>query len=590
MADLSSGTITHPAADDLPRSCLVQHDTTQKMRDDTAEQDHPKPLPEGECVCPVVPLDRLCPQCRTIEFDTMANTTDSYTHEDENFFRGEATQDVNNNRVISNTMFEMNAMRGLEDFHLFQVCYGDYKSYSRQYPRKIIVIPSHKGPGFFGRHIDRDAVDLGAVCTQLQFCEKNHELCKPVHSASTASKYRDLGLRAIDVDSMTVVPIMWENDRYVALSYVWGSTHTNEEDRDCELPSRLPQVVQDAVVVTKSLGHRFLWVDRYCIPQTDMVARQQQIQAMGEIYLHSSLTITAAAGMDADYGLPGISTRRSKQDSIRVGQHCLLAFYPPIHELPTTKWASRGWTYQEGLLSTRRLIFTQSRVFFECREALFDEYCTAFNVEPSDAHWSSSYKDLFHAFRSFVPDREDEGEFFRQAAMRIGEFSQRELTYDGDALNAMAGVLSLYPDIAFCGLPVPRLLPVGCRLDRETDSLTLALAWTGSDQPGSTRRHAFPSWTWAGWKKCVYQGPTEPHPKYYFKFLVDTISVQFKDTAVDWEAGKRDIMARSRAGTLPMWLQISGWSFTSLEDPESQVEHCIIARDSSVAQTAVQTS
>ncbi len=31
-------------------------------------------------------------------------------------------------------------------------------------------------------------------------------------------------------------------------------------------------------------------------------------------------------------------------------------------------WSSRAWTYQEGLLSRRRLLFTESQVYFQCME------------------------------------------------------------------------------------------------------------------------------------------------------------------------------------------------------------------------------
>lgn len=38
-----------------------------------------------------------------------------------------------------------------------------------------------------------------------------------------------------------------------------------------------------------------------------------------------------------------------------------------------SKWATRGWTYQEGCLSRRRLIFTEKEVLFLCNKLLVKE-------------------------------------------------------------------------------------------------------------------------------------------------------------------------------------------------------------------------
>ncbi|TEY84258.1 hypothetical protein BOTCAL_0018g00350 [Botryotinia calthae] len=87
--------------------------------------------------------------------------------------------------------------------------------------------------------------------------------------------------------------------KYVALSYVWGGAHSTSTE--------VAAVVKDAIKVTVKLSIRFLWVDKYCIPQNDS-EKHRLIKCMNEIYAQAYVTIIAAAGKTAADGLPGIST------------------------------------------------------------------------------------------------------------------------------------------------------------------------------------------------------------------------------------------------------------------------------------------
>ncbi|KAH7321868.1 heterokaryon incompatibility, partial [Rhexocercosporidium sp. MPI-PUGE-AT-0058] len=144
---------------------------------------------------------------------------------------------------------------------------------------------------------------------------------------------------------------------YVALSYVWGRNHLADKDRESSAPSLLaaPKVIADSVDVVKLLGVRYLWVDRYCINQDDAYEKHDQICRMDDIYSDAQLTIIAGAGDDPELGLPGVNgTLRNPQSTCQVGNYTLvsslIATSASLHE---TACASRGWTYQEGLLSKR---------------------------------------------------------------------------------------------------------------------------------------------------------------------------------------------------------------------------------------------
>lgn len=71
--------------------------------------------------------------------------------------------------------------------------------------------------------------------------------------------------------------------------------------------------MSDALSVTKALGYRYLWVDKFCIDQTDENAKLEQIRHMDSVYECAELTIIAAAGADGSNGLPGVASRPRKQ-------------------------------------------------------------------------------------------------------------------------------------------------------------------------------------------------------------------------------------------------------------------------------------
>lgn len=51
-----------------------------------------------------------------------------------------------------------------------------------------------------------------------------------------------------------------------------------------------------------------------------------------------------------------------------VGQHIPYSTLPdPRLVISRSKWMSWGWTYQEAMLSRRRIIFTDNQVYFECQ-------------------------------------------------------------------------------------------------------------------------------------------------------------------------------------------------------------------------------
>ena len=101
---------------------------------------------------------------------------------------------------------------------------------------------------------------------------------------------------------------------------------------------------------------------------------------MNVVYNLALLTIVAAAGDGANAGLrPFNSPRFNSHLSFHVetisGIYFVSCLSPQIATeiIAESKWASRGWTLQEYILSKRMVVFTGRYVFFHCKEALWAE-------------------------------------------------------------------------------------------------------------------------------------------------------------------------------------------------------------------------
>ncbi|KAJ0333837.1 hypothetical protein COL922a_010394 [Colletotrichum nupharicola] len=344
----------------------------------------------------------------------------------------------------------------------------------------------------------------------------------PVNARNRRFSGRRIATDTIDYDIVKVS--LPEGQEYVALSYVWGTKAPE---------TGFPRVVQDAFVVCRNLGVGYLWVDRYCIDQSgnaqqDPEKRKEtrnQLANMHIIYEAAVFAIIACAGKDANFGLPGVSTRpRLRQPSVKIGETLYVSSLPPLSNLlEHAKWTERGWTYQEGLLSTRRLIFTEYQVYFECNfshcteavfapDDIFFKYGTAFRYGKNGPTWPPMYGEAAQSVRNFPMAMSlNKGP---TVFGLIEEYMTRSLTFTSDNLNGMLGILSrgsttTPPFGHFWGLPIFTTLRVSSEAifdDKVHQTATLGLlqAMDWRFKHPAKRNPKFTSWSWTGW-----EGPLE---------------------------------------------------------------------------------
>lgn len=236
-----------------------------------------------------------------------------------------------------------------------------------------------------------------------------------------------------------------------------------------------------------------------CIDQTNSDEKHDQISNMGLIYSGAALVIIAAAGSDPTYGLPGVSTRaRREQRFLSIGNHTLVETYPDLSsELAASIWTRRAWTYQEGHLARRRLVFTDKQVSYVCDYGYCVETLRSLiriaNCLPK-----------YSMGETFATSCEQYEPWYYHRC--LAEYTKRVLSYDSDSLNAYLGVLGSWAPTTLSRASGAFIHLWGLKITKDW----LALDWY-HERPGK-RRSGFPTWSWASTKGVVeYLGLARDH-------------------------------------------------------------------------------
>lgn len=321
-------------------------------------------------------------------------------------------------------------------------------------------------------------------------------------------------------------------EKYVALSYRWGDVQTFKTYRGnytqlCEVGSlspddaRIPHTIRDALSFTKSIGERFLWVDALSIIQDDSQQKHDQIRAMNLIYSNAALTLIACTGDNANAGLPGTRKsnrlRRSRPETVILNtpepvRATLVTRSPELHWiLKRSSYETRGWTYQERVLSPRCLFFTEWQVFFQCQHASYRE----------DGDRMSTIE--LSPFIELMTDRSTEGrlwDIYRAYIWLAQTYTERHLSQASDILDAFRGIASELQrrteHSLLAGMLVPFFDLLLCWIPRGSSRSQRRLSRAGSAE-------YFPSWSWVGWTGQAFLPQLIQSNRY--KPLIDEIGI-----------------------------------------------------------------
>jgi hypothetical protein len=271
----------------------------------------------------------------------------------------------------------------------------------------------------------------------------------------------------------------------------------------------LATTFQDALIIIRVLGLRYLWIDSLCIFQDSPQDWKEQSSRMPDIYKNAFVTIAAASTKDCLGGILG------ERDWVPASRPCKLMVDNGDEDAPGSVFidfcidrnhkrdaitkinnvnylAYRAWCFQESLLSHRLLTFDRLQVSFTClRHGLSEDR----EAVPAVA---KEYRNEFlPSFRGPLLDDANTLQFALRSWYNVlADYTNRNLTFPSDKLVAISGIANVVGnflrDEYFAGL--------------WRKSLPQSLLWSPYDEenlphPGyiATRSSQYraPSWSWA---------------------------------------------------------------------------------------------
>lgn len=405
---------------------------------------------------------------------------------------------------------------------------------------------------------------IGLINRWRNTCKIEHKSCHTAaHSQSPPSRVLELldsggmgnecGVRLIETHGTM-------REEYACLSYCWGNpktqTHTGETNR-ANLSKRLqaisfdslPETIIDAIYLCFKLGFRFLWVDRLCIIQDDARDWEREASRMCDIYSRSALTITIPSctrssqsflkerqnahqftekdGFAVINYINAESESKSKLWLIGglLGRGAASWFleeswdeFAVISSAKGNHWITRGWTFQEWMLSPR-VLHIDTMTLWDC----FEGYANELNRR---------YTERAHLLRN-------PGEYGKSISWEfiVQEYTRRKITYEKDRLPALAGLASR------CRQATGHTYLAGLWLEEMPRSLLWERA---DDAPPNANEINMPSWSWASVTSAVI----------YRHAFIDTLSHAAFDSSVSictWPDPPSLISGHEKA-----WIDIKG--------------------------------
>jgi hypothetical protein len=384
-----------------------------------------------------------------------------------------------------------------------------------------------------------------------------HKQCLTRGQAKAPTRLIDVADGRIRLDASPT-----QSQPYIALSHCWGSitglpkaTKSNLGLLQKEIKwTDLTKTFQDAIVLTRRLGFRYIWIDSLCIVQDDESDWRTEAARMAAMYANAELVVSATSSSDGSGGLfkdrepPQILASADTETPSTVYEHAPRppwrmrlcnpagetvtflvrdtarhAQWDPFDEVAKSAGAfnpllSRAWAFQERLLATRIVHFADHELVWECRESLRCE-CTHLDRRcglPMMEREKENIKlELARALARPIAQVSPPLEAFRLWARIVEAYTERGLTFERDRLLALSGVAD---QLVRHGL---RNYSAGVFLE----NIPHSLLWHVEEPGMHHQAQIAPTWSWASVAK-----PAQRPPRVKFEWLSDRLAASSVET------------------------------------------------------------
>jgi hypothetical protein len=380
-------------------------------------------------------------------------------------------------------------------------------------------------------------VDVELASMWYQNCLRDHQLCVK------ADQNAKLPLRVLDVsnkDSVKLVTGQGQRVPYTTLSYKWGEgakyllTERNKSSLEAGVPEEtFPRTFTQAAQLARGIGIPYLWIDALCIQQDAPQELDQQVAQMDDIFRGSKLTLFAAAGESAQWGLEVPESRNMllpftldivvQIEDVEISKTFYLRDFG-YKDLSTTleydyllPLYQRGWVLQEQTLSYRALVFTGREIYWRCLCEINTERDPGQRNVTAPSSALKSFSNLRMWLAGFEPSTPDHvmgsrwiDELHRADILDdwyqiVENYASRELSYLSDILPGLSGLASSISKISnyhYVAGFWTEDIQLGLLWRTETDNSYTSSAVT-------TTNTSLPSWSWISRfgtrKKIVYE-------------------------------------------------------------------------------------
>ena len=229
------------------------------------------------------------------------------------------------------------------------------------------------------------------IAAWMESCLKDHTKCFKAESTALPRRVLFIGEEG---PMRLIEPEPGHRARYACLSHRWGTDSVplrllsaNVDMFKTEIPDHIvPPLFKDARYVASRLGVGYLWIDSLCIIQDSAEDWHREAACMASIYENAYITIAATAAEGSHDTLfrkhpppPPAYIGHWKGQSVDIlqGWMHITDLYPRTLLLDgKDSWKdcypllSRGWVFQERLLSPRVIHFAERELVWECGEYL----------------------------------------------------------------------------------------------------------------------------------------------------------------------------------------------------------------------------